>query len=108
MEDWMVFNSDDMPDRYLSVRKVICNNIRYVDFSEILYRSKRDMALLIAEKILEGETFFSIREVAKENVTEINGSCVVLMLEEYEKNMRDQFKRGLDCGNGMMPARILK
>jgi len=106
MNEWIVFNGDDMPDRMLNVQYTVSNAVRYHDIGHTLHNAKQQLAMNIAQKIVEGEPFFHVREIKSEGMTEISACCVVVTAEEWRKAMQDQFKRGRDCGMGMMPPTI--
>ena len=108
MNNWMVFDGNDMPSRMLNVRQVINNDARHRDIGAVISYSKHGLAMQIAKKILEGEDFFSIKEIKTEGFIEISGSCVVLTAEEYRNVMQDQFLKGRDCGMGMMRPHDVK
>jgi len=103
VRDWIVYDGNDMPDRVLIVKYTINKDARYPDLGAIVSRSKENLARGIAQKIVEGKTFFNVEESTHGPFIEISGSCVVLTLEEYKRKMEDQFKRGMDCAAGMAP-----
>ena len=107
MSDWIVYNGNDMPDRVLNIRYTIAKNLRYRDIGEVISRTKEQLARSIAQKIIE-KPFFHVEDSPHSPFIEVSGSCVVLSLEEYEQRMKDQFKKGMDSGVGVLPPAYCK
>lgn len=103
---WTIFNSDDMPRRMLGVDYRINTHATHVGIDYLISRAKQQLAMRIAQKIMEADDIFLIKEIKGEEVIDISGSVVVLTAVEWRSAMQDQFKRGMECGAGMMPRNV--
>jgi hypothetical protein len=98
-----IFDINKLPDRRLSVRKMMSLDSR-IDIGEAIHMAKQQMARQLAQKILEGDEFFWSRgdKVAQYNTLEYGADCIVLTLEEYSQLKRSSFKEGIEHANGFM------
>lgn len=90
-----IFNVDKLPERRLSVRKMIQLE-RHMDIADAVQIAQRDMAVQLAAKILEGAPFFWSKsdQVAQFLSLEYGADCIVLTTEEYLAMKREAFMSG--------------
>ncbi len=98
-----IFDANQLPGRRLSVRKMIALH-QCMSIDEAICAVKRDMAMQLATKILEGEPFFWSRgdKVAQFSTLEYGADCIVLTTEEYAALKREAFKDGVKHAQGFM------
>jgi hypothetical protein len=96
-----VFDLNKLPDRQLYVRQCIAID-SYTNFSEIIPRIKRDMAIQLADMILEKDDFFWERSIEHNSMRtlEYGADCIVITREEYASIRRDAFTQGVNHATG--------
>jgi len=98
-----VFDTNQLPGRRLSVRKMIALN-RHMNIGDAVRIVQRDMAMQLATTILEGDPFFWERgdKVAQFSTLECGADCIVMTTEEYATLKREAFKDGVKHAQGFM------
>ena len=98
-----IFNTNQLPGRRLSVRKMIALH-PHMQISEAVRIAQRDMAMQLATKILEGDPFFWERgdKVAQFSTLEYGADCIVMTADEYATLKRESFKDGVKHAQGFM------
>lgn len=98
-----VFDISRLPGRRLSVRKMVALQ-QNMKISEVERIVKREMAMQLATKILEGAPFFWERggKVDQFSTLEYGADCIVLTTEEYAALKRESFKDGVKHAQGIM------
>lgn len=98
-----IFDLNKLPERRLAVRKMIAVD-RCMDIGMAITIVKRDMAMELSSKILEGETFFFERggSVGPHAMLEYGADCIVLTREEYVSIQRKSFTEGVQHASGFM------
>ena len=98
-----IFDLNKLPERRLWVRKVVALDQR-MNIGKAVSIVKREMAMELSTKILEGDTFFFERSgTAGQHVTlEYGVDCIVLTREEYASVQRKSFTEGVQHASGFM------
>lgn len=98
-----IFDANQLPGRRLSVRKMIALH-QCMSIDEAICAVKRDMAMQLAIKILEGGPFFWERgdKMAQCLMLEYGADCIVLTADEYTTLKREAFKDGVNHAHGFM------
>ena len=104
-----VFDMNDLPERRLSVKAEIAID-HATDFGEVIRYTKETLAMQLAKKILDSESFFYERgdKAGGMNFLTYGVDCVVLTAEELCDIKRESFKDGARHAQGYMDYRGMK
>ena len=99
-----IFDLNKLPERRLGVRKMIAID-RRMHIGQAISIVKREMAMQLATKILEGDTFFFERAglAGPCSTLEYGADCIVLTREEYAAVQRQSFTEGIQHASGVTP-----
>lgn len=98
-----IFDLNKLPERRLGVRKMIAID-QCMNIGQAITIVKREMAMQLATKILEGDTFFFERggKAGQHSTLEYGADCIVLTREEYAAVQRQSFTEGIQHASGFM------
>lgn len=101
-----VTSTADLINRRLQIHKVIAMD-RPGEADYEMHKVKRDMAMALADKIMEKDDFFNLRyeDLAAygTRMMIVNADCIVITQQEFYNLMRDQFAKGVHHATGFMP-----
>lgn len=96
-----IYDDSEIPGKQFFIRSTITSESVFQAKCEdqvqrLLYEIKKQLAHSIIHKIMEDGSFFKVVEKAPFPYIDIDGSCIVLGVEEWREWAKKQFMRGFD------------